>query len=98
MLRVLKGEKPERATLFELFLNNDLYCHLAGHKAAEESPLGHLRLIIEAMAAAGYDNLCYMLYEEPELVREIFDHVGSRLVAYYENAVGADTVGFFMFQ
>lgn len=178
MLRVLKGEKPEHATLFELFLNDDLYCHLAEHDAVENSPLGHLRLVTEAMAAAGYDyatchasafsfphktrtrsesislngnamitdwnsfekyewpdpsgfdyslldrirpwlpdgmklmvmgpggvlenvieivgydNLCYMLYEEPELVREIFNHVGSRLVAYYENAVSADTVGF----
>ena len=54
-------------------------------------PGGVLENVIEIV---GYDNLCYMLYEEPELVREIFDHVGSRLVAYYENAVSADTVGF----
>lgn len=41
----------------------------------------------------GYDNLCYMLYEDPELVGRVFDQVGSRLVAYYKNALCFDSVG-----
>ena len=41
----------------------------------------------------GYDNLCYMLYDDPELVQDIFDAVGSRLVRYYEIAAGYDSVG-----
>lgn len=44
----------------------------------------------------GYDNLCYMLYEDPELVQDIFDAVGSRLVRYYERAVSYDSVGMLM--
>lgn len=42
----------------------------------------------------GYDNLCMMLYDEPELVREITDNIGKRMLAYYEEALQHDTVGF----
>lgn len=177
-LRALRGGKPERATLFELFLNNDMYAHLAGHKPLEEGYGGHLRMVVEAMTNAGfdyatchvqhfsfphrahdqkstrsindlslisdwesfekyqwpdpakadcsalrqakeylpegmklmvmgpggvlenvisivgYDNLCYLLYDEPELVEEIFNQVGSRLLGYYQEAATLDTVGF----
>jgi len=48
------------------------------------------------IALAGYDNLCYMLYEEPELVQDLFDAVGSRLVKYYEIASKFDSVGVIM--
>ncbi|MDD2361513.1 MAG: uroporphyrinogen decarboxylase family protein [Oscillospiraceae bacterium] len=41
----------------------------------------------------GYDNLCYMLFDDPELVQEIFDSVGSRLVKYYEIAAQYNSVG-----
>lgn len=44
----------------------------------------------------GFDNLCYMLYEDPELVQDLFDAVGSRLVKYYEIAVKFDSVGVIM--
>ena len=49
-----------------------------------------------AMALTGYDNLCYMLYDEPELAEAIFNEVGHRLVRYYENSMGYDTVGVLM--
>ncbi len=177
LLRVLKCEKPERATLFELYLDNDILPHLAGHTQQEEGPFGLFRLVVDAMAAAGYDyatcrqidfdfyvknqemkatksmnsgavitdwesfekfewpdpnkadysilerikpylpegmkimikgpcgilenvtnlvgyeNLCIMLFEEPELVKEIFDALGSRMLKFYQNAVQYDTVG-----
>ncbi|MGI5899167.1 MAG: uroporphyrinogen decarboxylase family protein [Christensenellales bacterium] len=32
----------------------------------------------------GYDNLCYMLADDPDLVKEIADEIGSRLLAYYQ--------------
>ena len=41
----------------------------------------------------GYDNLCYMLYDEPEQVQRLFDEVGSRLVDYCKNVVQYDSVG-----
>jgi len=177
-LKVMRKEKPDRPTLFELFLNGDLYTHLAGHGQEEEGDTGYLRLVADGMAAGGYDyasthasefhfpkqsriraktislngqavitdwesfekyewmdpkacdysrlekirpwlpegmklmafgpggvlenvidlvgydNLCIMLYEEPELVKAIFDRVGESLVQYYEIAVQPDTVGF----
>ena len=178
MKRILSKQKAERATLFELFLNTELYQLLAGHPQEEEGPLGELRLIVEAMAAGGYDyasclgsdfafpskhrenmhtrsmngqgtitdwesfekyhwpnpgafdysrletirpylpegmklmvrgpggvlenaisiigydNLCFMLYEEPELVEAIFTEIGKGLVGYYEQVADLDTVGF----
>ncbi len=177
LLKVLKGERPERATLFELFLSTAHLEFLAGEKLASRDPVDILRLTVNGMKNAGYDyatcyasqltfgsahqdqketkslnsdsmiydwesfekyewpdmetqdysrlekikpylpdgmkimvmgpggvlenvisivgydNLCIMLYEEPELVKEIFDNVGKRLLRYYENAAAADTVG-----
>ena len=61
-----------------------------GMKIMVLGPGGVLENVMELM---GYDNLCYLLYDEPELVKEVFDNVGSRLVEYYRNAASADTVG-----
>lgn len=36
------------------------------------------------MQLAGYEGLCYMLLDDPDLVQELFAAVGSRLVRYYE--------------
>ena len=41
----------------------------------------------------GFENLCFMTFEEPELVQKIFDQVGSRLLRYYEICSKFDTVG-----
>lgn len=177
MLRVLKKEKPDRATLFELFLTDSYYERLSGHQFYDDTRLSRLRTVAEAMAAAGYDyapihasdfhfttaqrhaassislnggiitdwesfekyqwfnpedydysclkeidqympegmkvlvecpcgvlenvmqivgydNLCIMLFEEPELVETIFNHVGERLLKYIELSVDYDSVGF----
>ena len=61
-----------------------------GMKIMVMGPGGVLENVI---TLTGYDNLCFMLYEEPELVQIIFDHVGERLVRYYESALQYDTVG-----
>ncbi len=42
----------------------------------------------------GYENLCYLIYDEPKLVQAVFDQVGSRMVQYYEGAASIPTVGF----
>jgi uroporphyrinogen decarboxylase len=46
------------------------------------------------IALVGYENLCFMLIDEPELAKKIFNEVGSRFLRYYEicskyNSVGA---------
>lgn len=41
----------------------------------------------------GYQNLCLMVLEDPELAGDIFDAVGSRMARYYERAAEYDSVG-----
>ena len=177
-LRALRGEIPERPTLFELFLNETMYRNFAGHGPVGEGPVGRMRMVVDAMIAAGYEyacfhvpgftfdsaqcehrstislndravitdwesfekynwpdpakadysvleeldrympegfklmlagpdgvlentiklvgyeNLCLMLYDDPELVQAVFDQVGSRMLKYYEGAVSSPAVGF----
>lgn len=61
-----------------------------GMKFVVYGPSGVLENV---MALTGYDNLCYMLADEPELVEEIFYMVGSRLIKYYKQIVEIDCVG-----
>ena len=60
-----------------------------GMKLIAHGPCGVLE---NAIAIVGYDNLCMMIYDEPELARKIFDDIGSRLVRYYELAAAHDSV------
>ena len=64
-----------------------------GMKLMVFGPNGVLENVI---GLVGCDNLCYMLYEDPALVQELFEEVGSRLVRYYEIAVKFDSVGVIM--
>ncbi len=41
----------------------------------------------------GFENLCIMLFEDPELAGEIFFNVGSRIMQYYEICLQYDSVG-----
>ena len=62
-------------------------------KIMASSPDGLLENVIDIV---GYDNLCLMLYDDPELVRDIFDRVGSILLRHYEISASFDTVGILM--
>jgi len=179
LLRVLQKKKPLRGTMYELFLNDVFYERLAGHSWDKQTELSHMTMVIDAMAAAGYDyapcygssmrfpvgirphastvslnanplvydwetyekynwpdpdsfdyslpeklreylpdgmklcvlapggvienvidivgydNLCYMIYDDPKLAEQIFNDVGSRLLKYFHNCLESDTVGFF---
>ncbi len=41
----------------------------------------------------GFDNLCFMIYDNPQLAEDIFEAVGTRLIRYYELSAKFDTVG-----
>ena len=41
----------------------------------------------------GYDNLCYMIADDPGLVRDLFYEVGSRFARDYEICAGYESVG-----
>ena len=67
---------------------------------ADELPDG-MKLILtgpggaleNAISLVGYQDLCLMVLEDPELVGEIFEAIGSRVVRNYELAVGHEAVG-----
>lgn len=61
-----------------------------GMKVIVFGPGGVLENVTELV---GFENLCFMIYEDPELLQEIFDEVGSRLLRYYEICAPFDTVG-----
>ena len=54
------------------------------------SPGGVLENVI---ALTGYDNLCFMLTDDPELVQMLFDKVGQTLLRFYEIAAVHPGVG-----
>lgn len=61
-----------------------------GMKLITQGPGGVLE---NAIALVGYDRLCYLSVDDPELTGEIFDAVGSRLLRHYEIVCAYDAVG-----
>lgn len=67
---------------------------------AEELPTG-MKIICNgpggvlenAIEIVGYERLCYLLADDPDLVKAIFQNVGSRLVQFYERVAAHPTVG-----
>ena len=64
-----------------------------GMKLVILSPGGVLENVI---AITGYDNLCFILADDPDLARDIFDSVGSRLLRYYGLALSHPYTGAIM--
>ncbi len=46
-----------------------------------------------AIDLVGYDNLCYMLYDDEKLLADIFHNIGERLYQYYKRCIAHDCVG-----
>jgi uroporphyrinogen decarboxylase len=61
-----------------------------GMKLIVFSPDGILE---NAISLTGFDLLCMKIYEQPDLVQDIFNEVGSRLTGYYENCLRYDVIG-----
>jgi len=61
-----------------------------GMKAVICGPCGVLENLVSLV---GFDTLCYLLADDPDLVQEIADAIGSRLLRHYELAVQFDAVG-----
>lgn len=60
-----------------------------GMKIIPYGPGGVLENVVSLM---GYDNMCYALYDDPGLVSDIFEKVGSTLVEYYKIVSPRDDV------
>jgi len=61
-----------------------------GMKLIVYGPGGVLENVISLV---GYDNLCFLLADDPVLVTDIFEAVGSSLARHYRQAAAYDTVG-----
>ena len=61
-----------------------------GMKLIAYGPSGVLENVTEIF---GYETLCLLLADDPELVRCVFDQVGARLLRYYEVVAGHPAVG-----
>ena len=61
-----------------------------GMKLIPYSPDGVLENVVRLM---GFDVLCYKLFDDPQLVEDVFEQVGSRLVRYYEKVIPYECVG-----
>ncbi len=61
-----------------------------GMKLIPSGPGGVEEVVI---SLTGYENLCYLMVDDEELVDALFEAVGSRLVKYYEEVATFDSVG-----
>ncbi len=61
-----------------------------GMKLIVNGPCGILEIVIQLI---GYERLCYLLFDDPDLVKDVFDAVGERFVRYYQQAVEYEGVG-----
>jgi len=64
-----------------------------GMKLMISGPGGVLENLVSLL---GYEDLCFMLEDDPELLREIVDAIGSRMLRYYEMGLQHDSVGMAM--
>jgi uroporphyrinogen decarboxylase len=64
-----------------------------GMKLMVCTPDGVLENVI---ALLGYENLCALLVDDPELVGDVFDRVGETLLTYYRKALAHRSVGLVM--
>ena len=64
-----------------------------GMKAILKGPSGVLE---NTIMLTGYDNLCVMMHEEPELAKAVFDGVGERIYRFHAAAISDPNVGALM--
>ena len=62
----------------------------AGMKLIVYGPCGVLENVISLV---GFERLCMLLADDADLVKDVFDAVGKRLVRYYEICAGFDSAG-----
>lgn len=63
------------------------------HKNAKFVAFSDEGILENTIGIVGYDNLCYMLYDDPQLVEDIFYEVGTRIEEYFTKCLKYDEVG-----
>jgi uroporphyrinogen decarboxylase len=72
------------------FLDDFSYLLPEGMKFIVSAPGGVLENVTDIV---GFERLCCMLFEDEDLIQEIFDAVGSRLLRFYEICASFESVG-----
>lgn len=75
--------------------NYDIYQQLSGLLPDGMKLLGFSNggILENAVDLVGFQHLCMLYLTDPELTREIFDHIGKRLLEFYSIISAIDSVG-----
>jgi uroporphyrinogen decarboxylase len=84
-----KLEDPSNEGIYKIY--TDILPYLPdGMKVVGQQPGG---LLENAIALCGYDSLCLNMYDDPDLVGDIFEAIGSRLIDYTRRVVSNESTG-----
>jgi len=84
---------PEVAKLGWGYLDEAAAALAPGQVLMCSGPGGVLENVIGLM---GFERMCELLADDPDLVQDVFDKVGSCMLAYYQRVVPHPAVGFLM--
>lgn len=84
---------PQVGTLDWGYLDTAAAALAPGQVLMASGPCGVLENVIALM---GFERMCELLSDDPDLVQDVFDKVGGCLLAYYQRVVGHPAVGFLM--
>jgi uroporphyrinogen decarboxylase len=94
LLKVLHCQKPDRPTLFEFFMNDDLLLKLSGkEKYPSNDMLTYLKISIDAFKNAGYD-YCTLLGSDYHYTSGRNINAGKKSISINEGAVITDRESF----
>ncbi len=63
------------------------------HRDAKFIAFSHDGILENTIGITGFDNLCYLLYDDPQLVEDIFNEVGKRIEQYFTKCLEYDHIG-----
>jgi uroporphyrinogen decarboxylase len=75
------------------YLDDHAAALIPGQKLMVSGPMGVLE---NAISLVGFERLCELLADDPELVQDVFDRIGGCLVAYYQRVMPHPAVGLLM--
>ena len=84
---------PDAAGMDWSYLDTAAAALAPGQVLMASGPGGVLENVISLV---GFEHLCELIADDPDLVQEVFDAVGSRLLAYYRIAAAHPRVGLLM--
>jgi uroporphyrinogen decarboxylase len=84
---------PQVEALDWSYLDHAAAALAPGQVLMASGPCGVLENVIKLM---GFERMCELIADDPDLVQDVFDGVGSHLLAYYQRVVPHPAVGFLM--